>query len=292
MKEPNPERRLEALERAGHRLEFIRPTPGTKPFFHSAALAGEGGERFFFRTERRLTCIEDIRSWTQAPTLKREGFMLLRSPPTVSDLKDDEAVAVDYRAEIERLVADVLGAEEVKVFDFTRRSDAPDGADNPDGTRKPAGRIHVDYTTDSGLKRARDVLGRERVEGALAAGQHIVQVNVWRPLVGPVLRSPLALADASSIDPGDLIATDQVFLDRVGEIYHLAYAPGQRFAYASHMLPEEVILIKGFDSRVDGRARFTPHSAFALPDEEAAPARHSIEARTFAVLPGSATYEV
>ena len=62
-------------------------------------------------------------------------------------------------------------------------------------------------------------------------------------------RSPLALADASSVRPEDLIATDQVFPDRVGEIYHLAYDPAQRWYYAPEMSPDEVLLIKGWDSR-------------------------------------------
>ena len=79
-------------------------------------------------------------------------------------------------------------------------------------------------------------------------------------------RSPLALADASSVRPEDLIATDQVFPDRVGEIYHLAHNPAQRWYYAPLMTPDEVLLIKGWDSLDDGRARFTPHGAFDLPD--------------------------
>jgi len=99
------------------------------------------------------------------------------------------------------------------------------------------------------------------------------------------VRSPLALADASSVEREDLIAADQLFPDRVGEIYHLAYNPWQRWSYAPAMTPGEVLLIKGWDSLVDGRARFTPHSAFDLPDTpEDAAARESIEVRTLVVI--------
>ncbi|MEO1230706.1 MAG: CmcJ/NvfI family oxidoreductase, partial [Myxococcota bacterium] len=142
----------------------------------------------------------------------------------------------------------------------------------------------VDYTEASGPKRARDVLGEEAVEAALRHGRAIVQVNAWRPIEGPVLRSPLALGDASSLRTEDLLATDQLFPDRVGEIYHLAYHPDQRFAFFPRMTRDEVVLLKGWDSRTDGRARLTPHSAFALPDEAGAPPRKSVEVRTFAVL--------
>ncbi len=75
-------------------------------------------------------------------------------------------------------------------------------------------------------------------------------------------RAPLALADASSVRPEELIATDQAFPDRVGEIYHLAHAPSQRWYFAPRMTPDEFLLIKGWDSVDDGRAQFTPHSAF------------------------------
>ena len=84
---------------------------------------------------------------------------------------------------------------------------------------------------------------------------------------------------------GDLIATDQRFPDRTGEIYQLACGDGHRWYYASEMTPDEVILIKGWDSIDDGRARFTPHGAFTHPGEtEDMPARESIETRTYLVF--------
>ncbi len=51
------------------------------------------------------------------------------------------------------------------------------------------------------------------------------------------------------------------------------------------MTRDEVLLIKSWDSLDDGRARFTPHAAFNLPEtREDAPARESIEVRTFVVI--------
>jgi hypothetical protein len=50
---------------------------------------------------------------------------------------------------------------------------------------------------------------------------------------------------------------------------------------------DEVLLIKGWDSLNDGRARFTPHGAFQLPNQASgAPARESIEARTYLIFEG------
>ena len=144
------------------------------------------------------------------------------------------------------------------VFDATRRSDGEDGALNPDGLRGPALRVHVDYTVKSGPQRVADILGEDEAERLAENGARIVQVNVWRPISGPVRRSPLALADASSVGAGELIATDQVFPDRIGEIYQIAHASTQRWYYAPEIAPDEVLLIKGWDSIDDGRARFTP----------------------------------
>ena len=74
--------------------------------------------------------------------------------------------------------------------------------------------------------------------------------------------------------------SDLVYPDRVGETYSVRYSPRHRWFYLPAMQPEEVLLLKCYDSATDGRARFAPHSAFldpaAPPD---APPRESIELR-------------
>ena len=264
-------------------LTFITPAD-TKPAFHSAALTG-GAPKVLFDTERHTVAIQDLRPLADALSLDYEGFELQRHPTAVTDLYDDAAVENVYYPEIEALLRARLGASRVVIFDATRRSDGGTGAHNRDGLRGPASRVHVDYTAQSGPQRVKDLLGDEEAARLAATGARIIQINVWRPIRGPVERSPLALADASSIRPEDLVATDQVFPDRVGEIYHLAWHPGQRWYYAPRMTPDEMLLIKGWDSVDDGRARFTPHGAFDLPHTPAAaPPRESIEVRTLVVI--------
>jgi len=266
-------------------LTFIK-RQAAKPVFHSAAYTG-GAPRVFFETERHAVPIHDLRPLADALSLDHEGFELLRHETAVRDLYDDAALEQVYYPEIEALLRAVTGATRVVVFDATRRSDGGAGAVNKDGLRGPASRVHVDYTAKSGPQRVKDLLGEAEAARLAATGARLVQLNVWRPIRGPVERSPLALADASTIRPQDLIATDQVFPDRIGEIYHLAHHPGQRWHYAPRMTPDEVLLIKGWDSQDDGRARFTPHGAFDLPATPAeAPPRESIEVRTLAVIEG------
>ena len=266
-------------------LTFIVPQD-TKPCFESAALTG-GEPRVHFETEVRRVDVRDMRRVVDLLSLDRHGFLLVRHETAVDDLYNDDAVAGVYDRELEALLAEVTGADRVAVFDHTRRSDATGGAANPDGPRGPASRVHVDYTVDSGPKRAADALGREEVDRVLSSGGRIVQVNVWRPIRGPVLRTPIALADAGSVRPEELVATDQVFPDRVGEIYQLAHGAEQRWYWVPRMERDEVLLIKGWDSLDDGRARFTPHGAFQLDDQDPdAPPRESIEVRTYLVFEG------
>lgn len=264
-------------------LTFIVPQD-TKPYFESSALTG-GEPRVFFETERHTVTIRDMRPVMNTLSLDRQGFVLRRHATAVEDLHDDELIDNVYERELDALLRASTGADRVFVFDHTRRSDSPSGAVNRDGLRGPASRVHVDYTLDSGPQRAGDALGADEVERVLAAGGRVAQVNVWRPITGPVRRTPLALADASSVEARDLVATDQLFPDRVGEIYQLAYAPRQRWYWAPEIRRDEVILIKGWDSVDDGRARFTPHGAFRLPDQDpGAPPRESIESRTYLVF--------
>ena len=265
-------------------LCFIVPQD-EKPVFQSAAYTGSV-PKILFDIENRNVTIEDLRTRQTPATIEGEGFELLLAPTAVDDLNDDTAVKGAYYSEIEALLKQRFGATRVAIFDATRRSDSGAGAANPDGHRGPASRVHVDYTAKSGPQRLHDSIGQAEAERLLASdAARVIQVNVWRPIKGPVRRAPLALADASSIGRDDLVATDQVFPDRVGEIYHLAYNPAQRWYYASQMTRDEVLLIAGWDSREPQGSHFAAHGAFQLPDQDPnAPPRESIEIRTFVII--------
>ena len=180
----------------------------------------------------------------------------------------------------------VTGAAEVRVFDHTLRrrvAGENDRSTRPGAPRQPANRVHVDQTAASGVARLRleypdeaDALLRRRV----------AIVNLWRPIRSPVLDAPLAVCDARSVAPQDLVASDLVFRDRRGETYNLVYNPGQRWFYAPEMRADEVLLLKCYDSRDDGAvARFAPHTAFIDPTAPRdAPPRESIELRTFVIF--------
>jgi hypothetical protein len=191
---------------------------------------------------------------------------------------DENEVRAIYYPEVERLVRDCTGAAKVVIFDHTVRTS--DGGDHP-GARSPARIVHNDYTDKSGPQRARDFLTPE--EAVTRLSRRFVEINIWRPIRGPVRRDPLGLIDGRSIAPGDLLPTKLVYPDRTGEIYYGAYNPAHRWYYFPDMEADEAILIKCYDSATDGRTRFSLHAAFAGPDVPAhTPPRESIEVRTFA----------
>jgi len=224
--------------------------------------------------------ISDGRPLAGSLSLDREGVDFLRSPSKVRDFRDEAELDTVAHREAADLVARVTGASRVEVFDHTlrrRNSDLPDrSAGIP---RQPVMRVHNDYTEGSGPQRVRDLMGDE-AEALL--GKRYAFINVWRPLKGPVVDTPLAVGDARSIAPSDWVASDIVYKDRTGEIYVTTYSPEHRWLYFPRMTPDETILIKCFDTRRDV-ARFAPHSAFTDPSTpEGAPPRESIEIRTVA----------
>jgi hypothetical protein len=255
-----------------------------KPYFKSSALTG-GLPEIFFETEDCLVEIRDMRPLADDLSLQRQGFVLLQNETSVHDLYDDGLIERVYNREVAELLKEYTGADRVVIFDHTRRSDNADGATNPDGPRGPAGRVHVDYTPTSGPVRARDAIGDADYDRIMNNGGRLMQINVWRPISGPVKRTPLALADAQSIDAGEMLLTDQIFPDRVGEIYQLAHDSGQVWYWVPEMRRDEILLIKGWDSTEDEHTRYSAHGAFLLPDQRPDdPPRESIETRTYVIF--------
>jgi hypothetical protein len=238
------------------------------------------------QVEGHTTTIHDLRPAASEFALDEVGFKLLTHRSAVRNFWDEEEIKRIYYPESIGFLKRVTGAAEVRIFDHTLRRRVPgenDRSTQPGVPRQPANRVHVDQTAASGISRFRleypdeaDALLRRRV----------AIVNLWRPIKSPVLDAPLAVCDARSVAPQDLIASDLVFRDRRGETYNLVYNPGQRWFYAPEMRADEVLLLKCFDSRNDGAvSRFAPHTAFTDPTAPAdAPPRESIELRAFVIF--------
>ena len=186
----------------------------------------------------------------------------------------------------------------------------------------PAHMVHGDYTLDSAPQRLRD-LGRpptgndtlrpflaegtslipsETVDASLRDAGRFAIINVWRNIADrPVATHPVALCDAQTVAPEDLVVFEIHYEDRVGENYFAKHAPRHGWYTYPGITREEALLIKQWDSAGtlarssgtegdagsgDPRCTFSFHSAFQDPRTPPdAPDRWSIEVRC-AVLYG------
>jgi len=234
--------------------------------------------------------IRDGRSVAERLRLDEHGFELHSHRSEFADFYDEAAVRERYYPEVQTAMRALTGAAAVIVFDHNVRS-AVRAARGQLGVRVPVDQVHNDYTEHSGPKRKREIL--EAAGRSDLADRHVAFVNLWRPIVGPVLDNPLAVCEAHSVAPADLVATDILHFGEhdlavprhSGQIYSVRHNPEHRWFYFSKMRPDEVLLLKCYDSRVDGRARFMPHTGFNNPacPSEFVP-RESIEARTLVVF--------
>jgi hypothetical protein len=225
-----------------------------------------------------LMPIYDGRPILSQISLDTHGFRLTHHETAVANFYDEQEVRTIYYPEVERLVKEITGAVKVLVFDHNVRC-GPMAKRGENGAREPVKGAHNDYTLRSGPQRVRDLLDAE--EAAARLQHRFMEINVWRPIRGPVQESPLAVCDARSLTQQDFVAMDLKYRDRTGEVYSLAFNPNHRWFYFPHMQANEALLLKCYDSMDDGRARFTAHTAFDDPTTPpTAPARESIEART------------
>ena len=212
-------------------------------------------------------------------TLDREGFHFIRHDTKVADFFDDEELRQVYHREMEALVKAETGASRVVVFDHTLRT-ADDDMREARKIREPVRRVHNDYTEWSGPQRVRDLLPTE-ADALLRRRFAIVQV--WRPIRHPVETLPLAICDARSIAPEDLVVSERRYPNRIGQTYAITYNPGHRWYWFPRMRRDEALVFKVYDSLKDGRARWSAHTAFDDPTSPPhARPRESIEIRTIA----------
>jgi hypothetical protein len=140
--------------------------------------------------------------------------------------------------------------------------------------------VHSDYTVISGPQRVRDIVPEDADD---LLQRRVAFFNVWKPLYRRVEELPLAMCDASTHEPDDMLRMDLKYRERTGEIYVMRYSPKHRWMYFPFMEPNHALILKTFDSEVDGRCRFMGHSAFEHPDTATdAQKRESIEVRTMA----------
>ena len=223
--------------------------------------------------DKQSAQVRDISGRTSEFNLDTNGFSCASAPCPELDWLSADQVRDNYYRDCVELVLQATGGEHALAFDHNIRDRSNTEC------QSPVRFVHNDYTEQSAPQRVYDLLEASDAEQRLK--RRYAFINVWRPLSHPALDFPLAICDAQSLHFDDFVPTDLKYRDRIGEIYSVRHAPRHAWLYFGGMKPDDIYLLKCFDSADDGRARYTAHSSFKAPDiSEDVPTRKSIEVRT------------
>jgi len=236
----------------------------------------------FEEVEHQIT---DIRGKEKEFSLDKNGFQFAHMPVGERELniKDRQLVEFEYLPKVEKLVkTEVAGADKVFIFDWRVRRDENQVGDkvfdinDPTEYLRPAEMVHIDQSPSAVLQRIRlqlpdtaDFLLRGRVR----------VINVWRPLNHGVENFPLALCDGSSVHASDFVEADHVRRRYLGSTMYLLSKEHHKWVYLHNQQPDEVTVLKNFDSNDDLEARVAPHVAVDTHPSSSAKPRESIEVR-------------
>ena len=229
--------------------------------------------------DTRIIRINNGRKWHEPFDIDIHGFELVPHKTDMVDFLDTKELKEKYYKELKTLVKHHVRASNVHVFDHTIRT-GDDEKRKKELLREPVKRVHNDYTEWSGPQRVRDLFPKE-AEKLISRRFSIIQV--WRPIQKTLDKDPLALCDARSVKKSDLIIAERRYPDRVGQTYQIRYNKNHEWFYFPKMTRDEAIIFRVYDSEVDGRARFTPHTSFVDPNsDDLSKERESIEVRMMA----------
>lgn len=269
--------------------------------------------------------VHDARQLTGAArhTLARNGYELLTQSHSIEgiDFFNHQDVVKRYYPQCVEIVQSATGGK-VYAFDHNVRSatgkQSKTRIAGGQQVQGPAHIVHGDYTLTSAPQRLRDLTkppktndtlrvvlqeGQSLIppadaERVLAEGGRFAIINVWRNIASePVATNPLALCDAQTVEPEDLVVFEIHYQDRIGENYFAKHTSRHQWFYYPGITRAEALLIKQWDSTgplarskgasgdaTDASApcTFSFHSAFEDPSTPPdAPDRWSIEVRCF-----------
>lgn len=250
---------------------------GEKAIFYPA-----DRERSYWPEDDHMMTITDVRPLQEQITVAQNGFALLNHQTSMQNFFDPSEVSKVFAPEVIELAKQINGAVKAIAFGPVARSDDPKIKQG----RLPSFGAHVDYGRRTIEEQVREIMGEK--EAGYWLTKRVVLMNFWRP-IKPVFRSPLALCDASTVQPSDLYDSEiRGGLDDPNRPplfgFNLSYNPDHRWYYADHMQPDEMFAFKLYDSD-SSRPQWTGHTAIndptSSPDD---PARESMEIRTISFI--------
>jgi len=223
--------------------------------------------------------IRDLRERLHLFSYDKNGFTVLNmeSKLTPDDFYNQVLVESVYYNEIKELLLGYFGAQRVEIMEHVIRKRHPEfpvstGEDYQ--YTQPTSIVHVDYTLSSALDASRDYL---KIDSSRYERSECV--NIWKPLWGPLTDWPLAVCDAESVDPTDLVASDVVTRTGFTENALVYFNPRHEWYYLNGQIASELVIFRQADTRAASQIG-VPHSGFqnVQSDPHERP-RESIETR-------------
>ncbi|MDG2002453.1 MAG: CmcJ/NvfI family oxidoreductase [Novosphingobium sp.] len=225
-------------------------------------------------------------------SLDQQGFLLVDHVTSVADfnlIEGDPATDQLYNEEMSALLQQVTGASFAIMLGTGKKRFGESAIDKlaPLINAKPARYAHADNTDISAsemFEYITSATGQQFPKGARWA-----MYNLWRAVSPPPQDFPLAVCDATSVDPADEVPVTAVTSTlSTGDMRHdttgYLHNPRHRWHYYPDMTKDEVIIFKAHDSQ-ENVLRRVPHTAFTDPTcPPGTPTRASVESRGLAIF--------
>jgi hypothetical protein len=235
-----------------------------------------------------------------AACMDRLGLSMAHLESKCRNFYDSKEVEAVYYPEIEKLLVDFFpGATDAlafnhDVFDKDYQGDrSEDQAGKDPGVTNYIFRVHNDLNDNSGRVRCRELLlnnlrnfGREQhyseAEVDAKMSRRFMSINLAKPME-TIGQYPFVLCAWPSFAKQPYINNYRIYDDRVGETTRFTYSPDHEWYWFPQQKPNEVSMLKCYDSVTDGSvSRWSFHSAaydHTAPAD--APCRKNIVVRTF-----------
>lgn len=225
--------------------------------------------------------LADADAQNPMPTLASHGFEAVSFSASPPGAKLDQKYREYFAKTCAAAVKQKTGAALVVGMPINVRVRRSDGVVD----QAPIVVSHTDFTPASALHRATDILSKQAPNRRLA---RFAAFNVWWLVTDAPQDRPLALCDATTIGPADLllghaqtVGPNQSTRD-YGEVAFQRYSPRQRWFWYPQLGPDRVLLFCGFDSD-SSRPSMVTHCSFTNPDcPPGSPHRVSVECRCLA----------
>lgn len=224
-------------------------------------------------------------------TLDEHGFCLGHHATDIVDWEHNFGPDTPYARQVCDVARRLTGADLVLPLGGMLRSSGETRAN----LQPPAAEAHVDFTQRSAERIAARLYAKARPEGP--PYHRFIAFSLWRALSAPPQDMPLAVCESRSvadeegthntkIDVDEIPSGEALFAPIPGEeemtsatIFH--HSSAHRWWYYPDMTPDEVLLIKFYDSD-HSRAWRCPHTAFRDTSRPDARERRSMEFRAVA----------